>query len=276
MTILITGATSGIGFELAKLYQQTGRHKLVLIGRKALSDIDNSFFNSDNYFQLDLSKPYKEHKALGVFEKLSDFLAEQSIERLDLVIHNAGAALYGPSYLHNNETLQDLINTNLNSPIALSHHILPYIQKQKGKPIIVSPRLSPFLRKPTGKLVFISSVAAHLATPDYAEYVASKAALEGFARSLRAEDDVRVQIIRPGATQTEIFSKAGITTEQVNPDSFPTSEKVAKAIYTKVNTSDLDSTIAVSNKLLSFVGRFFSPILDKVLLLTAKRTSPKK
>ncbi len=265
MNILITGATSGIGFELAKLYKQTAQHKLVLLGRKSLSDIasdiasdiDSSFFTTANYYQLDLSKTHEEHKALGSFEKLSSFLAEQKIDHLDLVIHNAGAALYGPSHAHSDDTLQDLLSTNLQSPIALSHHLLATVQKNKGK------------------LVFISSVAAHLATADYAEYVASKAALEGFAKSLRAEADVRVQIIRPGATKTDIFSKAGITTEQVNPSSFKSAEDVAKSIYTSVNTSDLDTTIQVSNKVLSFVGRFFSPILDRILKFNAIKNSKK-
>jgi len=164
-------------------------------------------------------------------------------------------ALYGPSNLHSDESLKHLLNTNLHSPITLSHSLLPY------------------LRSANGKLVFISSVAAHLATADYAEYIASKAALEGFARSLRAENDFRVQVIRPGATQTDIFSKAGITPEQVNPDSFPSAEKVATTIFTKINTSDTDTTIAISNKALSFIGRFFAPILDNVLLYFSKRTT---
>ena len=261
MNVLITGATSGIGFELAKLYEQTGQHKLVLLGRKSLSDmasdiasdIDSSFFTTDNYYQLDLSKTHEEQKALGAFEKLSSFLTEQKIDHLDLVIHNAGAALYGPSHLHNDDTLQDLLSTNLQSPIALSHQLLPLVQKNNGK------------------LVFISSVAAHLATADYAEYVASKAALEGFARSLRAEDDVRVQIIRPGATKTDIFSKAGISSEQVNPSSFSSVEDVAASIYRSVNASDLDTTIQVSNKVLSFIGRFFSPVLDRLMRFSEVR-----
>lgn len=254
MNILITGATSGIGFELAKLYQQTGQHKLVLLGRKALTDLpEDSLFNSSNYYQLDLSASYQDHQAQDRIGGLSSFLEIQTITHLDLVIHNAGMALYGPSNLHQDDTLESLINTNLLSPITLSHSLLPLIQASEGK------------------LVFVSSVAAHIASADYAEYIASKAALEGFARSLRAENDVRVQVIRPGATKTDIFSKAGITTEQVNPKSFSSAESVAKAIYEAIKRSDLNTTIELSNKVLSFVGRFFAPVLDKILVQTAKR-----
>jgi len=255
MNILITGATSGIGFELAKLYQQTGQHRLILLGRKALKSLDNSFFNKDNYLTLDLSNSYQEQQDQQSLARLTDFLKTQKIDHLDLVIHNAGMALYGPSNLHHDDTLQALLNTNLHSPIFLSHHLLPFIQSAEGK------------------LVFISSVAAHLATADYAEYVASKAALEGFARSLRAENDLRVQVIRPGATHTEIFSKAGITTEQVNPSSFPSATKVAEIIFRKINSSDLDTTISLNNKVFSFIGRFFAPVLDKVLLISTKRST---
>lgn len=257
MNILITGATSGIGFELTKLYQQSGQHKLILLGRKPLTEISDAHFTKDNYYQFDLSKSYQELQTLGTLSEFSNFLSTQKIDHLDLVIHNAGMALYGPSHLHTDDTLQTLIRTNLQSPITLSHSLLPLLKKQNGK------------------LVFISSVAAHLATADYAEYVASKAALEGFARSLRAENDVRVQIIRPGATKTDIFSKAGISSEQVNPSSFSSAEDVATAIYKSVDNSDLDTTIQVSNKVLSFVGRFFAPILDRLLVLFAKRNSKK-
>ncbi len=261
MNILITGATSGIGFELAKCYQEAGEHRLVLIGRKSLQDLSDPLFTQNNYVQLDLSQSFavsqkevsQKSEQLTILEA---FFQTQKIESLDLVIHNAGIALYGPSHLHASEALTTLLNTNLKAPIALSHYLLPFVQTSKGK------------------LVFISSVAAHLATADYVEYIASKAALEGFARSLRAEKDVRVQIIRPGATQTDIFAKAGISSEQVNPSSFSSAAQVAKAIHKSIQSSDLDTTIQLSNKILSFIGRFFAPLLDRLLIRIAKNKNP--
>ena len=54
MNILITGTTSGIGLELAKLYNSEGKN-LVLLGRKELKQLDNRSFNSQNYCQVDLA-----------------------------------------------------------------------------------------------------------------------------------------------------------------------------------------------------------------------------
>jgi len=84
----------------------------------------------------------------------------------------------------------------------------------------------------SGRVIFIGSVAAALPAPDYAVYGATKAALEGFARSLRVElrGRVGVQVIHPGATRTGMHAKAGAPLERMGWTDFPPPERAARQI----------------------------------------------
>ncbi len=140
---------------------------------------------------------------------MAAWLDAQAIDRLDLVIHNAGTGYYGPVADQSPADLQALIALNLRAPIALTHALLPRLDAAQGK------------------LVFVSSVASALATPDYATYTATKAALDGFARSLRIEQAgrVRVQVLHPGAVNTGLHAKIGIPKETLDWDTFPSAQK---------------------------------------------------
>ncbi|MEZ4606661.1 MAG: SDR family NAD(P)-dependent oxidoreductase [Deinococcales bacterium] len=249
MNILLTGATSGIGFELAKLYQS---HQLILLARKPQTVLANTPLANCLYLSCDLSD-----SSLNNLEQVKAFLAAQQIASLDLVIHNAATALFGPSQLYSNELsarhLVGLFHTNLYSPITLSYLLLPYLKQAQGK------------------LVFISSTAARLAAPDYAEYAASKAAIAAFARSLRAEGNYRCQVIYPGATQTPIFAKYGIN---LDSSKFAKVDKVAKSIHQAIQQDDLDYIIGLNNYSLTFLAKFFAWPFDR--LYSYLRSKPKK
>jgi short-subunit dehydrogenase len=208
-TILITGATDGIGLALARRYHETGA-RLSLVGRRPLDELDDPLFTSETYCQADLSRP-------DCADRISAWLDVQGVERLDLLINNAGAGFVGGIAAQTPENICMLEAVNLRAPMAVAHRLLPLVEAVGGK------------------LVFIGSVAAVMPTPDYAVYTATKAALDAFVRNLRIElaamdSPARVQMIHPGATRTGIHAKSGLPAERIDPARFPPAEEVAAQI----------------------------------------------
>ncbi len=237
-TILITGATDGIGLELARLYAAQG-NQLVLVGRRPLSALSETLFTPQTYCQADLSQADAVHRVL-------DHLAQQQIEQLDYVIHNAGLGYVGAVEAQPPDNIKTLLQVNTYAPIQLTHALLP------------------LLRQTAGKLVLISSVATALGMADYATYIASKAAINGFARSLRVElqDDVGVQLILPGATRTGMHAKAGVDKAQMDWDRFPSAERVAQKIMRAIASNRRQVVIGGTNRLLFSVGQQFGRGID--------------
>ncbi len=236
--IFITGATDGIGRELAAQYRAQGQ-QVWMLGRKPLSELDQSFFTESNYVQVDLAQP-------DAAERVRRFLETQPVRYLDLFIHNAGTGFYGATAVQEPHNIHMMLAVNLYAPIALTHAAWPWVNVVEGK------------------FVFISSVMSGLPGPDYAVYTATKGALEGFARSLRAEShkQVGVQIIRPGATYTGMHEKMGISQDEMNWSKFPSAAKVAGSIIKAIASSRPTVTIGKSNKMIHFVGRHSKPLLD--------------
>jgi short-subunit dehydrogenase len=232
-TVLITGATDGIGLALARIYVARGAQAL-LLGRRPAGELDPRLFTPERYLQVDLARP---ELAATV---LRTALHERGIARIDRLIHNAALGAYGPPGSVAPDAIADLLAVNVTAPIALTHAALPAVL-QAG-----------------GAVVFVSSVAAALPTPDYAIYTASKAALEGFARSLRVElgRRARVQVIRPGATRTQFHAKSGVPAGRLRAERFPAPDRVAAAIYRAIESGRREATIGWLNRVAWALGRF--------------------
>ncbi|MBK8989991.1 MAG: SDR family NAD(P)-dependent oxidoreductase [Chloroflexi bacterium] len=246
-TILITGATSGIGLELARLYaRQSGR--LVLVGRRPLSELSDPLFTAATYCQADLAQA-------ECAEQIASFLAAQRLDRLDLLIHNAGVGYYGDIAAQSAASIDELLAVNLLAPIRLTY------------------ALYPLLRAARGKVAFISTAATAVPTADYAVYGATKAALEGFARSLRVEwqGQIAVQTIRPGATATPMHAKLGIPLEKMDWRKFPSAEETAVQIARAIKPNKRQATIGLNNQLLTFAGRNGRVVLDPLLRRQGER-----
>jgi len=171
MNIIITGASSGIGAELAKRYEKQG-HKLFLISR-----------NSEKY-PCDVSD----------FEKLSNIIKEiVKNNQIDMVIANAGI-----SYPHSNEFMEfkdfkNTIDVNFISIHCLLENIVPQMKQNRR-----------------GKIVLISSLAGFVASPTSLAYSSSKRAINSYAESLRNQLDfynIKVINIQPGFIETPMTDK---------------------------------------------------------------------
>jgi short-subunit dehydrogenase len=241
--ILITGATDGLGLALAHYYRGQGERPL-LLGRKPWADLPHlaETFAPSDYCQADLASPDAAGQTLA-------FLTAQGINRLDLIIHNAGVGSYGHFATQSAAAIDEILAVNVYAPMTLTQALLPWLPAGRGQ------------------VVFIGSVVADLPGADYAVYTASKAALAGLVRSLRAEwrDQVTVQLIQPGAARTGMHAKMGLSPEQMDWRKFPPAEKVAKQIAGAIAGKRPFTTIGPANQLASFAGRHLPFALDPLM-----------
>lgn len=246
-TVLITGATSGLGLALAQIYQQQGA-RLVLIGRRPLTNLRESLFSDDCYCQADLARP----DAAVIIAK---WLEHHDIRQIDVLIHNAAVGYYGSVSSQSAVSIQQLVQINLKAPLALTHTLLPHVTAVRGH------------------IVFVSSVAAVLPTADYVVYTASKAALDGFARSLQVElgSQASVLVLHCGATNTDMHQKLGIPLEKVNWEKFPSAAVVAQKMVNIIRRGRRGQTaVGVGNQILWRAGLSAGYLLERVLRTIAR------
>lgn len=240
MTILITGATDGLGLALATLYRKRER-PVVAVGRRPFTALDSLPFPSNRYLQIDLSRPDADAALMRALNALQ-------IGDIDLVIHNAGSGFYGRVEEQTEQDIERLVELNFTRPIELTR------------------ALSHRLEKTRGTFVFVGSVAASLPSPLYATYAATKRGLEGFARGLRAEarGRYRVQVIHPGAMRTRFHEKQNIDTEAIGWESFPDVERVARRVALAIDGRKPVVTVGLANRWGVRFARHFPRAFDAV------------
>lgn len=238
MTILITGATDGLGLALARHYRKQNRAVLA-VGRRSYTDLDAPPFPPDRYLQIDLALADAD---LTLVRSLNALDAGP----LDLVVHNAGTGFYGPAEEQKESDIEILVNLNFTAPIQLTRALTGRLQKSGGK------------------VVFIGSVAASMPSPLYATYAATKRGLEGFARSLRVEarGKYRVQVIHPGAMRTGFHRKLEISRDEMDWANFPDVERIAIRIARAMDGNRKTVTIGPGNRLLAGMARKVPRLFD--------------
>lgn len=198
---LITGATSGIGYELAKLLAKDG-YNLVIVARdqSALDSKTHEFkrdyqvdvipvvkdlFISDNAFSL-----YDEIKALGI--------------TVDVLVNNAGQGLYGEFKNTDIKRELSIINLNISSLTILTKCFLKEMV-ERGQ----------------GRILNLASVASKLPGPWQSVYHATKAFVLSFTEAIREElkdTNIVITALMPGVTDTDFFNKAGMQNSRAIED----------------------------------------------------------
>jgi short-subunit dehydrogenase len=177
MNIIITGASSGIGAELAKRYKAQG-HTLFLIARRS------DRLDGDYNYECDVSD----------FDKLREIIKNIVLEHnIDMVIANAGISYPHSTDFMKFEDFKNTIDVNFISVHALLENIVPQMKQNKR-----------------GKIVIISSLAGFVASPTSLAYSASKRALNSYAEALRNQLDsynIKVINIQPGFIESEMTAK---------------------------------------------------------------------
>tara|TARA_Y100001970_G_C14209301_1_gene845971 strand:- start:364 stop:1158 length:795 start_codon:yes stop_codon:yes gene_type:complete len=215
--ILITGASSGIGYSTAIEFSKK-KTKLALVGRsenklaKLKKAIKDNNLNVE-YFVFDL-------KNLENIEYLIKKIENHFDQSIDIFIHCAGYAVLGNVQKVNIKDYQENININTFSAIVITKNIIEKMKKKKN-----------------GQFIFISSGIGKRALPGASSYSISKFALNAFSESLRVElleFNVDVIVISPGLVSTN-FEKniklSGNLSELFTSGKKHHSQYVAKKIF---------------------------------------------
>ncbi len=195
-TILITGASNGIGYEMFKILRKK-EYKLVLVSRneEQLRKIKDESPNKDliEIIPIDLSK---EDAAQRLFDKC----LENEIE-VDILINNAGFGIFGESISMDNKRLKQMLTLNMITLASLCN-LFGEKMKQLG----------------SGNILNVASTAAYQPLPYFSAYAATKAFVLSFSFGLREEfkkHNINVSVLSPGPTKTRFFAVAQAKTEGI-------------------------------------------------------------
>jgi short-subunit dehydrogenase len=188
---LITGASAGIGAELARIFAANG-HRVALIARRTerltalAAEITTAGRAAPIVIPCDL-------EAADAGDKIAEALAAADVE-VEYVVNNAGYGLFGNAVDLDRDSLLGIVAVNVRALTDLSL------------------RFSDSLIRNRGGIVNIGSIAGFLPGPGMAVYYASKAYVLSFTEALRQElapHGVRVTVVCPGPVPTEFQTRAG-------------------------------------------------------------------
>lgn len=184
-TILITGCSSGIGYETAQVLKQRG-HQVIASARKA-SDVARLQHEGFEALQLDLSNSVSIHKAVEQLLILTN-------GRCDALFNNGAFGQPGAVEDLSREILRFQFETNVFGTQELTNLLIPVMRRQGG-----------------GRIIYNSSILGLVAMRYRGAYNASKYALEGLADTLRLElhgTNIQVALIEPGPILSDFRKNA--------------------------------------------------------------------
>lgn len=251
-TVIITGASSGIGEACALRFLEAGANVVVNgRSREKLELVQKDWARFQNQLLLisgDVSK-----------EADCKQLIEETVKRfggIDVLINNAGISMRALFETMDLEVLRKLMDINFWGTVYCTKYALPYILKNKGS------------------VAGISSIAGKKGLPGRTGYSASKFAMEGFLETLRIENmkkGLHVLIACPGFTATNIRNTAlggdGSAQGESPRDEggMMTAGEVADAIYKAIVNRKRDLILTSTGKLTVWINKFFPSWSDKLV-----------
>jgi NAD(P)-dependent dehydrogenase (short-subunit alcohol dehydrogenase family) len=251
-TALVTGSSSGIGFETSLLLARNGFRTYATVRdldkAKAIKEISDRHELPITVMELDVTSDK------SVEDAIHKIVNEES-KRIDVLVNNAGYGQGGALEDDSMNEIKSLFETNLFGAIRTMKAVLPIMRKQHGG----------------GTIVNIASVGGRIGLPFSTAYHGTKFALEGISESMRYETEpfgIKVILIEPGAIMTnfsrnlKIGQKAADSSSPYSPmfqamqkaalqrysgQEITPPEEVAKAILKAVTTENPEIRYVVGN-----------------------------
>ena len=249
MNVLITGATSGIGYEFASLYAKE-KNNLILVARDTnkLANIKIDFEKKYNIevdvILLDLSVP----------NSSQELILNLHNQKIDIVINNAGIGEFG-DFINNDITkLIAMLNLNITTLTEITHYFAKLMAQNGG-----------------GKILNIASTASFQPVPTFAVYSATKAYVLNFSEAINYElkdKGVQISTLCPGPTTTNFDKNANATNVKHLTNGAMSSIKVAKAGIEQLQNNQMTLIVGLKNKLLAFASSV-NPFRKLALIISA-------
>jgi short-subunit dehydrogenase len=246
---IVTGASSGIGREIARELAHQGAEVVVVARREdRLRELADQIKGAGGRVEMvvgDITDPATRQKAIDT--ALSRFGG------LDILVNNAGIGAVGLFEHAGAERVRRIMEVNFFALVEMIRLALPLL-KQGTKPIVVN----------------VSSILGHRGLPYSSEYCASKFAVQGFSQSLRAELSVHaidVLVISPGTTETE-FSANVI--ERTGEPTWPehkvvSAAEVARQTVRAIRQGRHEIIPYRAGKMLCWLNRLSPTLVDKLV-----------
>ncbi|PLS68630.1 MAG: short-chain dehydrogenase/reductase [Cyanobacteria bacterium M5B4] len=183
-TIIITGASSGIGRATALYFYERGWNVIATMRQPEKSDLPK--LDRLHCFKLDVND-----------QQTIDTTIQQTIEAfgtIDVLVNNAGFGTVGAFEYASEEQVLQQFQTNVFGLMRLTRSVLPHLRQRRQ-----------------GIIINVSSVGGRITFPFYSLYHSTKWAIEGFSESLQYElapFGIKVRLIEPGAIKTDFYHRS--------------------------------------------------------------------
>ena len=221
-TILITGASSGIGRETAKLFQTNGWNVIATM-RDPDSETELKALENVLVAKLDVTDPPTIEQTIqnGIVK----------FGQIDVLLNNAGYGAYGPLEAFSREKIVRQFDTNVIGLLDVTKAVLPHFRSRKS-----------------GTIINISSIGGKAGFPLGALYHGTKFAVEGISESLSyevAQFGGKVKIVEPGAIATDFTSRSiDISNDESMTEYQPLLGKVMSTVQTMFEKASPASAVA--------------------------------
>ena len=258
-TVVITGASGGLGFAIAKLLIEKYDCNVIGIARnekKLLSAIETLGDKKAKFtYQLfDVSK--KEN-----WQNFSDYLTKNQIN-IDILINNAGFMLKFATFdKYSDDEIVEIVNTNFFSVVNSTKVLLPLLKQSK-----------------TPAIINIASSAGLCAVVGQSMYCATKHAVKGFTETLIQDYKKQIYVcgVYPGFIKTDIFNRQQVDTKDnklINKVMMPVS-KAAKKVVRNISKGKKRVVMGFDGRYMGLSGRLFpqtTPSLIRGVLKASKQ-----
>ena len=195
---VITGASTGIGFELASLAAEDG-YDLLVVADEALIEAAAADFRRNGNDVVSVEAD------LSSIEGVDKLLAAANGRSIDVLCANAGISKGGAFLNQDFADIRHSIDTNITGTVYLLQKVMAQMTARSS-----------------GKILVTGSIAGHVPGPFNAVYNGTKAFIDNFTDALRNElkdhDGVSLTTLKPGATDTEFFARADMLDTKVGQD----------------------------------------------------------
>ena len=251
---LVTGASTGIGYELSKLFAKD-KHNLILVSRNKnkLQSVKNELLK----YNIDIKILALDLESSEDIQSLFNYIEINKLA-VNILINNAGIGTFGDFNDIEWSKEEALIDINIKALTQLTKYFLPKIIDYKN-----------------GGVLNVASTAAFCSGPRMAAYYASKAYVLNLTEAIYEEykgNGINISCLCPGPVKTSFQGKAGIKKSESAKKYLMDAEEVAKICYKDFNRGRLIIIPGMKNKLL-VIGNKLLPrnISRKIILKTNKK-----